>query len=320
MSVRSLGQLTLDLVARTGNFERPMDRASKQAERQFKQMERDGKAAAKSLGLITAAATAAAGAIYAYGKAGMNTIDANAKLARSLDGTIDGLRAVQLAASDSGLDGMEASLNRMNRRLGAVEMNGGPALKTVQRLNLDLQRMQGMDVDEKLAYIADQIKATGMSSQEAARHLQQLGFEQRAAAELFVRGGDAIRGAREEMEAYGLSISMVDAAAIEAANDAMSRAGLLTESIRNSLAVELAPIILEIASRFNDAAREAGGLGQVVHDSVRTSIEIVARLADAFAEVDRTIHVAGVGTREFGLTVVRAMYDASRAIMEGQGD
>lgn len=318
MSVRSLGQLTLDLVAKTGGFTGPMDRASRRTKKQMSDMGKQVEAAANKIAMLSAAAaSAAATGIAVMTRSAMDNIDANAMLARSLDGTIDGLRAVQLAASDSGLDGMEASLNRMNRRLGAVEMNGGPALKTVQRLNLDLQRMQGMDVDEKLAYIADQIKATGISSQEAARHLQQLGFEQRGAAELFVRGGDAIRGAREEMEAFGLSISMVDAAVIEEANTALSRAGLLTESIRNSLAVELAPIILEIASRFNDAAREAGGLGQVVHDSVRTSIEIVARLADAFAEVDRTIHVAGVGTREFGLTVVRAMYDASRAIMEG---
>lgn len=318
MSVRSLGQLTLDLVAKTGGFTGPMDRASRRTKKQMSDMGKQVEAASNKIAMLSvAAASAAATGIAVMTRSAMDNIDANAKLARSLDGTIDGLRAVQLAASDSGLDGMEASLNRMNRRLGAVEMNGGPALKTVQRLNLDLQRMQGMDVDEKLAYIADQIKGAGISSQEAARHLQQLGFEQRAAAELFVRGGDAIRGAREEMEAFGLSISMVDAAVIEEANTALSRAGLLTESIRNSLAVELAPIILEIASRFNDAAREAGGLGQVVHDSVRTSIEIVARLADSFAHVNRTIHVAGVGTREFGLTVVRGMYDASRAIMEG---
>src|SRR5699024_6032341 len=134
----------------------------------------------------------------------------------------------------------------------AVEMNGGPALKTVQRLNLDLQRMQGMDVDEKLAYIADQIKANGMSSQEAARHLQQLGFEQRGAEELVIRGGDAIRGAREEMEAYGLSISMVDAAAIESANDAISRLGLVSESAQNALAIRLAPALNDIADALND--------------------------------------------------------------------
>src|SRR5690554_3164405 len=252
---RSLGQLTLDLVAKTSSFTGPMDRASKQAERQFKQMERDGKAAAKSLGLITAAATAAAGAIYAYGKAGMNTIDANAKLARSLDGTLDGLRALKMAAEDNGLDGMEASLNRMNRRLGAVEMNGGPAAKTVERLGLNLKAMQDMDIDERLAYIADQIKATGMSSQEAARHLQQLGFEQRGAYELFMRGGDAIRGARKEMEAYGLSISMVDAAAIEDANTAISKLSLVSESAQNALAIRLAPALNDIADALNDITK-----------------------------------------------------------------
>lgn len=255
MSVRSLGSLTLDMVLKTGNFLGPMDKAQRETQRKMRQMERDAKKAGAGIAAVAGAATAAAAGIYAYAKSNMDTIDANAKLARSLGGTIDGLRAVNMEASDSGIDGMAASLNRMNRRLGAVEMSGGPALKTVERLNLNLQEMQGMDVDEKLAYIADRIKESGVSSQEAARHLQQLGFEQRNATELFMKGGDAIRSSRQEIEDYGLSVSMLDAAKIEEANDALARIGLSAEAMGNAVAIKLAPSLNDMADSINDVTK-----------------------------------------------------------------
>ncbi len=318
MSVRSLGSLTLDMVLKTGNFLGPMDQAQRRTKRTTTQMAAEFEKVANRVGALgVAAATAAAGGIAALTREGMNAIDSQAKLARSLEGTIDGLRAVNIAASDSGIDGMEASLNRMNRRLGAVEMSGGPALKTVQRLNLDLAALRDMDVDERVAHIADRIHDMGLSNQEAARHLQQLGFEQRAATQLFMDGGDAIRAARQEVDEYGLSVSMVDAAAIEAANDALSRSGRLVESTRNALAVELAPIVLAVANHFNDAAREVGGMQSAVQQGVDTSIIYLGTFLDAVWQIDNSIRTAGITTREFLLVVVRSMASAATAIVEG---
>lgn len=320
MSVRSLGQLTLDLVAKTGGFTGPMDRASRRTKKQMSDMGKQVEAAANKIALLSVtAASAAATGIAAMTRAGLENVDQQAKLARQLDSTIGGLRGLQLAANDAGVETgvINSAMERFSARLGEAMRGTGQAREALDRLGLSAAELAGTDVDERVALIADRVQELGLSGAETSDLLRQFGIRNREITNLLRQGGGAIRDARQEVEDYGLAISAVDAAAIEAANDAMSRAGLLTESIRNSLAVELAPIILEIASRFNEAAREAGGLGQVVHDSVRTAIEIVARLADAFAEVDRTIHVAGVGTREFGLTVVRAMYDASRAIMEG---
>ena len=318
MSVKSLGRLTLDMVLQTGNFLGPMDKAGRQTKRTTKSMVDDfKKVGGQVVAMGLAAATAAAGGIAALTKSGMDALDSQAKLARSMGGTIDGLRSLNIAASDAGIDGMEASLNRMNRRLGAVEMNGGPALKTVERLNLNLREMSDMDVDEKMAYVADRIRDSGMSSQEAARHLQQLGFEQRGATELFMKGGDAIRAARKEVDEFGLSVSMVDAAVIEAANDELSRTGRLVESTRNALAVELSPIVLAVAQHFNDAAKEAGGMQDAVQQGVDTSLLYLGRFLDAVWDIDRMIQVAGVSTREFALTVIRSMASAATAIIEG---
>ncbi|MFI2816823.1 hypothetical protein [Vreelandella piezotolerans] len=304
MSVRSLGSLTLDMVLKTGNFLGPMDKAQRETQRKMRQMERDAKKAGAGIAAVAGAATAAAAGIYAYAKSSMDTIDANAKLARSLGGTIDGLRAVNMEASDSGIDGMEASLNRMNRRLGAVEMNGGPALKTVERLNLNLQEMQGMDVDEKLAYIADRIKESGVSSQEAARHLQQLGFEQRNATELFMKGGDAIRSSRQEIEDYGLSVSMLDAAKIEEANDALARIGLSAEAMGNAVAIKLAPALNDMADSINDVTKafHAGDYDAQI-DIIKGLAAGVAGAAGAYAAYRLAVNAATIAQWAFNAAI-----------------
>ncbi|WP_438455430.1 hypothetical protein [Vreelandella venusta] len=304
MSVRSLGSLTLDMVLKTGNFLGPMDKAQRETQRKMRQMERDAKTAGAGIAAVAGAATAAAAGIYAYAKSNMDTIDANAKLARSLGGTIDGLRAVNMEASDSGIDGMEASLNRMNRRLGAVEMNGGPALKTVERLNLNLQEMQDMDVDEKLAYIADRIKESGVSSQEAARHLQQLGFEQRNATELFMKGGDAIRSSRQEIEDYGLSVSMLDAAKIEEANDALARIGLSAESMGNAVAIKLAPALNDMADSINDVTKafHAGDYDAQI-DIMKGLAAGVAGAAGAYATYRLAVNAATIAQWAFNAAI-----------------
>lgn len=304
MSVRSLGSLTLDMVLKTGNFLGPMDKAQRETQRKMRQMQADAKKAAAGIAAVAGAATAAAAGIYAYAKSNMDTIDANAKLARSLGGTIDGLRAVNMEASDSGIDGMEASLNRMNRRLGAVEMSGGPALKTVERLNLNLQEMQDMDVDEKLAYIADRIKESGVSSQEAARHLQQLGFEQRNATELFMKGGDAIRSSRQEIEDYGLSVSMLDAAKIEEANDALARIGLSAEGMGNAVAIKLAPALNDMADSINDVTKafHAGDYDAQL-DIMKGLAAGVAGAAGAYATYRLAVNAATIAQWAFNAAI-----------------
>src|SRR5690554_356333 len=199
--------------------------------------------------------TAVAATMYGLARAEMNVIDSQAKLARTIGGTVTGLRAMKLAAEDNGIDGLEASLNRMNRRLGAVEMAGGPAAETVKRLGLNIKELAEMDIDDRLASIADSIHDSGISAQEAARHLQQLGFQQAEATTFFMQGGDAIRAARDEIKAFGLSVSMLDAARIEEANTQLSRMSLVAQGLRTQLAVALAPTLLELAQRFANVAR-----------------------------------------------------------------
>src|SRR5690554_6570119 len=140
-----------------------------------------------------------------------------------------------------------------------------------------------------------------MSMQQAARHAQNLGFEQSEAAAFFMQGGDAIRSYRQEVEDLGLSLSEVDAAKVEAANDAFSRMGMFVEGLQQQLAVESAPYLLAISKQVSEAVKDMGGLGQVAENVFDFIIRGSGFVADAFRGWQVILKGAEVAYKGFGV-------------------
>ncbi len=251
--------------------------------------------AVAAIAAVGAAAAAAGAKFISMARDEMNVIDSQAKLARSIGGTVNGLRSLKIAAEDNGIDGLESSLARLNRRLGAVEMGSGPAVNTVKQLGLNLKELASVDVDERLARIADALVASGVSAQEAARHLQNLGFQQQGVTELFLQGGDAIRASRDELQAFGLAVSQIDAERIEAANTAFARVGRVIEGIRTQMAVALTPVIVTIAEKLESVGR-----------AVATITPYIAPVVEAFVSLSEQIAVAVAGVAAFYAPAVLA--------------
>lgn len=318
MSRKSLGTLTLDLVARTGGFVQGMDKAERSSAKWRKQVERDAKAIGSAIGKTAAAAIAATTATtVALTKQGMDAVRSQADLARSLDTTFDSITALQLAAGDVGLEGLEGSLTRLNRRLGAAEVGSGAAANAVKALRLDLQALSEMDVDGRVATIADAIRDSGVSMQRAARFAQDLGFEQRQAAEFFTQGGDAIRAYRERVEALGLSLSDIDAQKVVDAQNAMGIFGDLTRGASQILAVQFSPIIQQVATDLENAAIEAGGLSDNIGEMVDTAVQGVAFVASSVDAAGRVFSTLGKTAAIIFLEMRLKSYELGDSIYNG---
>lgn len=270
MASRSLGTLTIDLVARTGGFVQGMSKAERESKKWRRQVERDlkvvGDRAEKAMKAAAAAATAFTAATVALTKRGLDAVESQARFAKSLNTTYDSVTQLQKAFGDSGIDDFEASMNRLNRRLGAAELGRGAAMNAVRELNLDLQELAQMDAAERIATIADRIQEVATNSQTAARYAQDLGFEQREAAAFFLQGGDAVRGYADQVDRLGLSLSDIDAQRVIDAKNAMGIFGDITDGVSQSLAANFAPLLSAAADGLTDLAIEAGGVGLAVDD------------------------------------------------------
>ena len=221
---------------------------------------------AVSLKALAGAATVASGALAAMTVKGLANVDAQAKMARSVDGTVDGLRALQIAAQDAGISkgALSTSAQMLNQRLAEAARGSGTAVQALDALGLSAQDLMRMDVDERMATLADRMQQMGMSAGQSSDMMRQLGVRSREMSLLMIQGGDAIRNARQEVKDLGLSIDQVDAAKVEIANDAFARIGMVISSISDKIAIEFAPILLAVAEHFQSIAKEAGGMGSIV--------------------------------------------------------
>lgn len=273
--------------ADTAGLEAGLRRSGQLVANTSREMSRNLKVAAKWTAGITAAGAAISTHLI---NNTMKAVDEQAKLARSLGTTIDSITALQLAASESGVDGLEASLNRLNRRLGAAEQGTGRAGQAIEALNLDLEELSQMDVADRVFAISDAMRESGISMQQAARHAQNLGFEQREAAAFFMQGGDALREYVDQVDRFGLSISEIDAARIEQANDAMGRIGLSARGVRQTLAIELSDTITAVADQITEDFGTAGrNMQEEIADAVKAAREVFADMIGVAATVSETL-------------------------------
>lgn len=245
---------------------------------------------------VAGAAAAMGAALTTAALAGARDIDRAAKAAKRLDSSIGGFRALELAAGEAGvsLSGMTNDIQTMNRELANIGVTGN-ADRALDALGLSISDLAGLDTDEKLAVIADQVKALGLDAGQATAILRDLGVRNREMALLVLGGGDAIRKARADIKEYGLEISAVDASRIETANDQIGRLGLITQYAGQQLATTLVPALGAMAKAMTDSLRE-GGLLRTIIDGLTSNMD---RLGTYVAVV-----VTGFGVRYVGALVL----------------
>lgn len=296
-----------------------LDSAVKHSKSQMGQLNKEFKQVALQAAKFGAAA-AAAGAAMAVGLTvkGLAAVDAQAKLARQLGASIDGLRATQIAASDAGISMgvMQSAAERLNQRIGEAQRGTGAAAESFKRLGLDASALGQMDVDQRMATIADRMQGLGLSTSQAADELRQMGIRNGEMVNLMLQGGDAIRNARGEVDALGLSLSSVDAAQVEVANDAFARFGLLLEGVQQQLAVQVAPLLTAVSRLLVDSAEDAGGLGNATADAFNLIIDGGAEAVNAVASMDRQFLRTQAALDVFALEVRNGFLEIAREIVE----
>lgn len=308
------------LLVRIGSDTSGLRRGGRQAETTLSRLGRQSRQTVNRLGKLSVAATAAGAALTAaLVKRGMQAVDEQVKLSRALGGTIDALRGTQIAANDAGVASgtLSSAMERLNQRIGEARRGSGTGAEALDRLGLSAERLSRMDIDERMATVADAIREKGLSADQAADELRQLGIRNREMVDFMRQGGDAIRDARGEVDDFGLSINAVDAAQVEAANDAMQRIGRVIEHVTQRLAIELAPIIQGVSELFSEAAKETGGFSDEIGGAVDYGVRAFAFLADAVESVRRVFVVAGQAVATLALQIQTSMLRAADTILAG---
>jgi len=194
-------------------------------------------------------------------RSGLQTVDAQAKLAQSLGTTVASIQTLERAGELAGvsISGIEQATKDLTRRLSQAAAGGGPAAQALERLGLSANELIALPLDQRVGAINAAIESFVPAAERAAVAGQLFGEEGSIAMSRIDTA--TLRQATEDVLAFGVVVSEQDADQIERTNDAISRLGLIWRGLSNQLAVAAAPALEAVADAMAAVASRTGPLG-----------------------------------------------------------
>ncbi|WP_420024022.1 phage tail tape measure C-terminal domain-containing protein (plasmid) [Cereibacter azotoformans] len=211
-----------------------------------------------------AAVAAATAAGVAMVRSGLQTVDAQAKLAQSLGTTVASIQTLERAGELAGvsMSGIEQATKDLTRRLSQAAAGTGPAADALDRLGLSATDLIALPLDQRVGAINAAIESFVPAAERAAVAGQLFGEEGSIAMSRIDTA--TLRQATEDVLAFGVVVSEQDADQIERTNDAISRLGLIWRGLSNQLAVAAAPALEAVADAMAAVASRTGPLGMAI--------------------------------------------------------
>ena len=295
----TVGNLFINVKARTAGFSKKMKGVRSTIGRLGTGLAKAG----KKLALFGAAMGAVAlGAITMLTKKGLAAVDTMAKLAQNIGSSVKSIQSLRHMATLGGVsvEKMDKAVSKMVRGIGESAVFGiGEANDAFRELGLSAKELEKDSPDVAFGKIADAINNVSSKSRQGILAYKVFG---RAGQELITTlsgGSSAVDAMNDKLERLGVVIGDKQAQMVEKANDAWSDIKLVWEGLGNQLAVNFAPILIEIANKIIHFVQQAGGMGQVAEAIVKGFMYVGAFVLD----VINTLKIGWNGFKFAVLTV-----------------
>ena len=298
----NLSTLTIQLDGDSARLIKELKKAQKRTTQFGKKMRSSLNSSVKGFALMGGAAAIAGAAIV---RAQLSSIDALAKTADKLGITTKNLAGLQLAAKITGVE--QATLNKALVRQQKAISDANKGLTTYadqfKKLNLNTQELAKLNPAEQFKVIADALQGVENQTEKTSIMYDIFGGRAVDLINTMKLGTEGLNAFEAEAVALGLAVSRIDAAKVEAANDAIARAKSATEGLAKSFTVALAPYIeaaaLEIIELTKDTKNfgSAAGVIKSIGESFANVADVVRGLKVVFLGL-KTI-VFAVGTAIF---------------------
>lgn len=287
MASRSLGTLTLDLIARIGGFTGPMDKAGRETQKQLA----DIKKHAERLGAAVGATFAAIPAVVA------TLVTSSASAAKELSNlsALAGLSTTEFQRFAAGAASVGVQQDKLsdifkdtNDKLGDFLATGGGELKNffetvAPKVGVTAEQFRKLNSAEALQLYVSTLQKANVSQAQMTFFLEAIADEATALAPLLADGGKRFKELGDAAQAAGMIMDEQTIGAAQQFNSELTVIGQYANSAKTALAAEFMPVLAQLAEDLSDTAKQAGGLRTVVHEFANDLIELTAATA-SFAD------------------------------------
>lgn len=275
------------------------------------------RSAANALGKFSLAATGSIAAMSAaIVKANLSTIDSLAKTSDKLGLTTEALQGLRHAAELTGVSAgtMDTAVQRMTRRISEAAKGTGVAVGALDELGISIDSIRSLSPDEQMLKISGAMSQVASQSDRVRLAMQLFDTEGVALVNTLGAGEQALKDMMGEVDALGASISRVDAAKIEQANDAFFRASTAASGFGKQLTVAVSPVLTELTNSFIGMANEAGGVGSVATRAFDAVVKAAGHVANAIRGIEIAYNMVKLGGSVMGQAMMQVFAAMARGV------
>jgi len=304
----SLGTLTLDLVAKTGSFTGPLDKAERASKKNAAAISRHQREVQAAIGSSVksligwAAGFVAFGAVKSFVTNSYAAADAIGKVAKTAGISTDTLQEMRHAASLNGVEfeQLDQGMQKFNKSIGELRAGTGTLYTYLQKTDRALmaQVQSARSTDEALDIVFNAMKNVTNSSEKAALAVAAFG---RSGQRLAIMA-DTYKELREEARVLGL---VIDSDLIEGAEEANDKMDIMSRVIKTQLTgafIELAPAIISVTGSLTEATT---ALIRFFNPKNETKTDRFQQLNDELKDLEFALKDAEETGRESFVTITK---------------
>lgn len=310
MASRSLGTLTLDLIAKVGGFEQGLDKAGRSAEKRMKQISESATKLGAAVGAGLASGVAALGALTV---SAINSATEVAKLASVANVSTTDFQKLAAGASLVGVeqDKLSDILKDVNDKVGDFLNTGGGEMKDffeqiAPKVGVTAEQFRNLSGSQALGLYVSSLEKAKVSQSDMTFYMEAIANDATLLLPLLRNNGEGFKRFGEAAEAAG---SIIDEKTVRAAKELQAANWLVDQSISgitNQLTSALLPSMSEFAGRLSDSSTN-GIVAKKVADDLAASLQALAKFAIGTVA---GIHLLGVG--------LKSLSDLDNAMVGGE--
>ena len=285
MSSRSLGSLTIDLIAKIAGFEQGMDKAARVADKRMKEIERRAKIAGAAIGT---AFVAGAGIVANQLRNTINQMDALSKAAQRANMPTEEFSRLAYAGglADVAIQDLQSSMGRLAKAQGDAQRQTSIQAQVFEALGIATKDAEGnlRSTYDVFLDFADSFQQMRGSPEIVAAGMNIFGRSFQNLIPLLKDGSQGLRDAGIEAEQLGLVLSTEAGRQAEEFNDNITRLQSALKGMWMEVAQQVLPNLLEMTNQFVDAAKEGDTMKKVA-DEIAGALRGIADTAKLFGEL-----------------------------------
>lgn len=317
MATRSLGQLTIDLVAKTFGFEQGMDKASRKAKSSGKEIEGALTGAFKTIGATIAGFVAGLATVDTAIRGFQQSVDfadrmdeLSARFKISTETLSGWAYAAKLTGSD--IEQLAGIIPKFSKNVADAADANSEMGKTFQALDISVKDATTGSLrsfQDLLPEIMDRFKGLNNETTETALAMQLFGKSGAEFLEFLNLGSDGLKGMEDRARELGIVIDTETAAKAAEFKDRVDDLRAATMGWFTQVSSALLPVLTDLTNEMTDFVKEGGDAKQIA-DSVASSIRDIAdaiRFLGSVGDVFDRIRGGLVGLEKQGNAAFKAL-------------